>query len=80
MAVGDEFDLSTPEGRGNLCEWAFHSIFAQAAVLEFGGSFPWEPDPDKALAACPDPHRIAVFELKRDGERPRGASSAKESG
>ena len=67
--LNDEFDLSNPDERKNLCKWAHHSMFPQAAVLEFGGILPWEPDPDKALVACPDPHRIVVFELRRE-EKP----------
>ncbi len=41
-------------------------MFPMAAVLEFGGTFPWESDPDKAMVACPYPHRIVVFELRRE--------------
>ncbi len=62
--VGDEFVLRqiTPPG---LCSWAFHALFPFAQVLEFGGSFPWEKDPDKAMVACPDPDNPVVFELRR---------------
>ena len=48
---------------------ALHSMFPLATVLEFGGAFPWEADPNKALVACPDPHRVVVFELRRE-EKP----------
>ena len=43
-------------------------MFPFLTVLEFGGSLPWEPHPDKAFVACPDPHNIVVFELRRAGE------------
>jgi uncharacterized repeat protein (TIGR04076 family) len=62
--VGDEFDITdkTPPG---VCSWAFYTLFPFAEVLQFGGSFPWEEDPDKTTVACPDPGNPVVFELKR---------------
>jgi len=62
--VGDEFIIgeTTPPG---MCSWAFHTLFPFAEVLQFGGSFPWEKDPDKAMVACPDPSNPVVFELRR---------------
>ena len=67
--LNDEFDLSNPDERKLVCKWALNSMFPLAAVLEFGGIFPWESDSDKAMVACPDPHRIVVFELRRE-EKP----------
>ena len=63
--VGDEFIIGqkTPAG---LCSWAFSAIFPFAEVLEFGGSFPWEKDKDKAIVACPDPENPVVFEVRRE--------------
>jgi uncharacterized repeat protein (TIGR04076 family) len=63
--VGDEFIIgqSTPPG---MCSWAFQTIFPFAEVLQFGGSFPWEKDPDKATIACPDPDNPVVFELRQE--------------
>ena len=62
--VNDEFIVGekTP---ANLCSWAFYTIFPFALVLQFGGSFPWEDNPDKTTVACPDPENPVVFELKR---------------
>ena len=62
--IGDEFVIGeqTPP---NLCSWAFYSLFPCAAVLRFGGSFPWEKDKDKAIIACPDSGNPVVFELRR---------------
>ena len=61
---GDEFKIgqTTPPG---MCSWAFNVLFPFAEVLEFGGSFPWEPDPRKTTVACPDPGNPVVFELRR---------------
>ncbi len=63
--VGEEFDLAKDEDRAKICKWALNSLFPFISVLEFGGTFPWEPDPAKALVACPDPHNVVVFELER---------------
>ncbi|MEE8597935.1 MAG: TIGR04076 family protein [Dehalococcoidales bacterium] len=62
--VGDEFVI----GQKTLpafCSWAFHALFPFAQVLQFGGSFPWEDDPNRATVACPDPGNPVVFELRR---------------
>ena len=62
--VGDEFAIGqkTPSG---ICSWAFYTLFPFAEVLEFGGAFPWEKDPNQAIVACPDPENPVVFELRR---------------
>jgi uncharacterized repeat protein (TIGR04076 family) len=62
--VGDEFVVSgkTPP---NHCPAAYYSLFPSIRVLEYGGSFPWEKDKDKAVVACPDPENPTVFELRR---------------
>jgi uncharacterized repeat protein (TIGR04076 family) len=61
--VGDEFIY--PEDRGRICASAMHSIFPAIRVLQFGGSFPWEGDPDRAVVCCPDARNPVVFDLKR---------------
>ena len=62
--VGDEWVIGTktPEG---ICLSAFHVLHRNAWVLMFGGSFPWESDPDVSKVACPDPGNPVVFELRR---------------
>lgn len=66
--VGDEFDLSEPSQRGKVCRWAHNSMLPFVTVLEFGGTFPWSKDPDRAHVSCPDPDNVVVFELRRAGE------------
>ena len=63
--VGDEFiiEQKTPPG---ICSWAFYTLFPFAEVLQFGGSLPWEKDPNKATIACPDPANPVIFELRRE--------------
>lgn len=62
--LGNEFVIGqkTPP---ELCSWAFCALFPFAEVLQFGGSFPWEEDANKAKVACPDPENTVVFELRR---------------
>ena len=62
--VGDEWVIGsrTPEG---ICLAALNSLYHYARVLMFGGSFPWEADPDVATVACPDAKNPVVFELRR---------------
>lgn len=62
--VGDEFVMGqrTPAG---MCSWAFCTLFPFVEVLEFGGAFPWEDDPDRAVAQCPDAENPVVFEVRR---------------
>jgi uncharacterized repeat protein (TIGR04076 family) len=61
--IGDEFIIGqqTPAG---ICSWAFHALFPFAEVLQFGGSFPWEPTPGTATVACPDADNPVVFQLR----------------
>ena len=62
--VGDEWVIGTktPEG---ICLSAFHALHPNARVLMFGGSFPWETDPDVSAVVCPDAKNPVVFELRR---------------
>ncbi len=62
--VGDAFSIGelTPNG---MCAWAFYTLYPFSSVLRFGGSFPWEPDSDKSVVACPDPGNPVIFELRR---------------
>jgi len=62
--VGDEFPIGD-KAPPNMCAWAFYALFPSAGVLQFGGSFPWEDNPDKTTVACPDPTNPVVFELRR---------------
>ena len=72
--VGDEFVVGdcTPAG---MCSWAFYAIFPFAMVLQFGGSFPWEDNPGKAVVACPDSQNPVVFELRRTRGRRKPLST-----
>ena len=62
--VGDEWVIGdkTPQG---MCTSAFSVVHPSAWLLMFGGSFPWETDPDVATVACPDGENPVIFELRR---------------
>jgi len=62
--VGDQWLVGekTPE---DMCVFAFSSLLPCITPLMFGGAFPWEKDPDKTTAACPDSENPVVFELRR---------------
>lgn len=62
--VGDEFAIGdvTP---ANVCSYAFNVIWPFAQVLQYGGAFPWEKDPDRATVACPDAENPVVIQLRR---------------
>ncbi|MHA1959437.1 MAG: TIGR04076 family protein [Candidatus Thorarchaeota archaeon] len=64
---GDEFDMTIQDEREKICRWAYNSMFPITTAMEFGGTLPWEPD--STLVACPNPQRIVVFELRREGKR-----------
>lgn len=53
-------DIAKVQDTGGKTVW---TQFAE--VLQFGGSFPWEHDPNKATVVCPDPANPVVFELRR---------------
>ena len=63
--VGDEYIIGQKSPTG-ICSWAFYTLFPFAEVLQFGGSFPWEKDPNKTTVACPDPVNPVIFELRRE--------------
>ncbi len=62
--VGEEWVIKrkTPEG---MCLSAFNAVLPNVRVLMFGGTLPWETDPDVTTVACPDAKNSVVFELRR---------------
>lgn len=67
LKVGDEFEINE-NGQPvpiNFCGWAFVTLYPFITPLRYGGTLPWEPDPNKAYVSCPDPYNTVVFEIIR---------------
>ena len=62
--VGDEWVVESKTLDG-ICISAFNSIYPSLRVLRYGGSFPWDADPDITTVACQDAINSVVFELRR---------------
>lgn len=62
--VGDKWTISgkTPEG---ICLAAYNILYPEIRVMMFGGSFPWEKDPDALTLPCKDAKNPVVFEIRR---------------
>ena len=66
--AGDEWiirDYKSPEG---ICLYALNAIMPFVWTLAFGGTLPWEKDPDAAVAVCPDGDNPVTFEIRRSGD------------
>ena len=66
--VGDVFeyeDDGVPETFPNFCAWAFREIFPALLVLKYGGSFPWESEPNVVRMCCSDAKNPVVFKITR---------------
>jgi len=68
--VGEEIDLTIFANdrliKGiKLCPFFLNSLFPYLYVLQFGGHFPWEDDPDVFVADCPDPVNRVKIKIER---------------
>lgn len=61
---GEQFRMGdkTPSG---ICPSAYVAMYPSIRVLQFGGTFPWDDDPDLSEVRCPDPGNRVVFEIRR---------------
>ena len=66
--VGQEWvwKSKVPEG---MCFFAYNTVHQFAQVFRYGGSFPWQNDPDVITASCPDAEVVNVFEIRRTPEK-----------
>jgi len=62
--IGDEwiFDYFTPP---RMCGLAYNALYPAALMLKYGGTFPWQEDPDAVILSCPDAEVKNMFELRR---------------
>ncbi len=66
--VGDEWLMKREDGwrkPPQICILALQTLMPTLQVLMYGGSFPWERDPDCAGGTCPDSRNPVVFEVRR---------------
>jgi uncharacterized repeat protein (TIGR04076 family) len=56
---------TTPAG---ICLSAFNSLNPAIQVLRYGGSFPWEENPNVAYICCPDHVNRTVYRIERTEE------------
>lgn len=73
--VGDEWIYKYEPGKTpeipNICDASLNMLFIYLRALSWGAPKPTPgPDPDRFLAACPDPNNPVVFELKRLKDQP----------
>jgi uncharacterized repeat protein (TIGR04076 family) len=68
--VGEEIDLTIYGEKGivkglKLCPYFMDSIFPYLCVMQFGGQFPWEKDPNVFVMECPDFETGVKIRVKR---------------
>ncbi len=63
--VGDQWEITGEHAPAGICLYALYTLFPFTQTLAFGGSFPWEEDPDTTTVACPDAENPVVFRIKR---------------
>ena len=61
--VGDQCHVSIHE-TGGICGTMYHDLFAKISMLQFGGQYPWQQDPDATIAECPDRANAVQVELR----------------
>lgn len=50
---------------GGIYLAVYPHIHTTIDILKYGGTYPWNDNPDIDHAICPDPNNPVVFELKR---------------
>lgn len=69
--VGEVIDLTVFDENGltkkgiELCPFFLDSLFSCLCVMQFGGRFPWEEDPNVLVACCPDLKNRAKIRIER---------------
>jgi len=61
---GEEWRIvhKTPEG---ICMGAFGSMLPAIRTLQFGGTFPWQKEPNVTKIGCIDPVNTVTFRIER---------------
>jgi uncharacterized repeat protein (TIGR04076 family) len=66
---GEKFRL-TGMNHDCLCGSLYQHIQAQVMTLNYGGSVPWEKDPDTFTASCPEMEKVQVAVKRVEQENP----------
>ncbi len=67
--IGEEIELtifdSNKTKRGiNLCPFFLDKLFPYLCVLQFGGQFPWQKDPNVFVDSCPDDENKVTIRIE----------------
>ncbi len=60
--AGDAFEVSILNP-SKMCGTFYHHTYPTISTLQFGGNYPWFPEENVAMAACPDPMNQVMIKL-----------------
>jgi uncharacterized repeat protein (TIGR04076 family) len=63
LEPGRAWVVDSPCVPDGMCMWAWAALSPFLTPLRFGGSLPWEDDPQTARVCCPDPANPVVFRM-----------------
>jgi|Deesub1362B_J571_1020462.scaffolds.fasta_scaffold00431_7 uncharacterized repeat protein (TIGR04076 family) len=68
--VGEEIDLTIFDGERiqkgiNLCPFFLDKLFPYLCVIQFGGQFPWQKEPNIWVDSCPDDENKVTIRIER---------------
>jgi uncharacterized repeat protein (TIGR04076 family) len=68
--VGEKIDLTIVEENRSikgikLCPFFLDKIFPYLCVMQFGGQFPWQSDPEVFIDSCPDDENKVTIRIER---------------
>lgn len=68
--LSDEIELTLFNGKNlnvgiKLCPFFLHDLFPYLCVMQFGGQFPWEENPNVFAARCPDIENTVKIRVER---------------
>ena len=67
--VGDEWIFNRKSPEPGICLAALFNLLNPIRILESGGSYPMNADPDSYQTWCPDIRNKLIFEVRRLKER-----------
>jgi uncharacterized repeat protein (TIGR04076 family) len=67
--VGDTWIINRKSPEPGICLAALFNLFNPIRILESGGSYPMNADPDSYQTCCPDIRNKLVFDVRRMKEK-----------